>query len=455
MSDKKVDKETDKLTKSMKGLVIGASGNIPGLMHSQIQKMVEKCGAIYTDRNVSKCTHLVTTQAGIKKGLTKVGLAIESGDCHLVNVDWLLKSIENKSPEKVQQYSLLQSKDVKVTDLTDKKRARKSTSVDEDTHPSKKVRDEDQSKLAKLTALVDKSVVMKYKSRKTRSVWMDNSGEIWDATLINSIAHPDKPQETSIVRLQIITQSHCCVRLQTIAQSHYCNYISYEIKREIPDTSAKHTVLHDKKVYRDLNHAKDDFKKRFRELSGLDWKCRNQIPTDDKKHVFVELQLEQPLVLVSENHKLADSVERVLSLIFENGLLDQISNRMSSGGRKMYLMQDSDGYALQAAIALLRKIRVLEGDALKSYDLQVKHLQSLYSVLMMVGQQLKPTKDELLSLDLALKLHTASNIVGQKNLTKALTRSQISHALGLATLTPGEMVSWCSPFFLARQEFQP
>jgi hypothetical protein len=33
MSDKKVDKETDKLMDSLKGLVIGASGNIPGYQH--------------------------------------------------------------------------------------------------------------------------------------------------------------------------------------------------------------------------------------------------------------------------------------------------------------------------------------------------------------------------------------------------------------------------------------
>lgn len=85
-----------------------------------------------------------------------VDRAIASGECHIVNVDWLLKSIENQSPEEVQQYMLLQSKDpVNVIDSSDNKRTRESDSDDEDVGSLKKAKDEQKIRFANLAALVD------------------------------------------------------------------------------------------------------------------------------------------------------------------------------------------------------------------------------------------------------------------------------------------------------------
>jgi poly [ADP-ribose] polymerase len=88
------NKPVDKLADGLKGLVIGASGNIPGHLHGcssqldslsiyqllmksfrfhldQIKDMVEKCGAKFERLKVSECTHLVTTEDSVRKKLKK------------------------------------------------------------------------------------------------------------------------------------------------------------------------------------------------------------------------------------------------------------------------------------------------------------------------------------------------------------------------------------------------
>jgi poly [ADP-ribose] polymerase len=85
-----------------------------------------------------------------------VDRAIASGDCHIVDVNWLVKSIEKRTPEDVQQYMLLQGKKpVDVINLKCKKRACGTDPDDEDTGLSKKFKDEEKIRFAKLAALVD------------------------------------------------------------------------------------------------------------------------------------------------------------------------------------------------------------------------------------------------------------------------------------------------------------
>ncbi|KAJ6034592.1 uncharacterized protein N7446_009344 [Penicillium canescens] len=441
MSDKKADKETDKLMDSLKGLVIGASGNIPGYQHRHIKKMVEKCGATFAQMDVSKCTHLVTTHTGIRQGHIKVDRAIASGECHIVNVDWLLKSIENQSPEEVQQYKLLQSKNaVNATDLTGNKRARESDSDDEDVGSLKKPKDERKIRFAKLAALVDSEIITD--GDRTLSVWMDDAGEIWDATLMNTVTHVEgqkRSQATSIIRLQLILDSNSD------------KYYVFQVQREIPTTRDEPSSTTHEEFCDTLDGARCDFEGRFRSQSGLLWKDRHEIPKDDR-FVSLELQYEEPVVLVSEKCAFAQSVEDVLGLIFKKGDFERFVNSMSTYGRRMDLAGQFKGHTLQAGIAILRKIVELYGKiAMKSCGPQVDNLCNLYSVLMVNGAQdftynqpgLAPIMGELMTLDLAIKLHTASNILRRKNsrLNTSMTMRQISHALGLAKLTPVDQTS--------------
>jgi poly [ADP-ribose] polymerase len=85
------NKPVDNLVDSLKGLVIGASGNIPGHLHGsssqshllstadedfliclgEIKHMVEECGATFERLKVNECTHLVTTESSVKRKLRK------------------------------------------------------------------------------------------------------------------------------------------------------------------------------------------------------------------------------------------------------------------------------------------------------------------------------------------------------------------------------------------------
>jgi hypothetical protein len=378
-------------------------------------------------------------------------------------VDWLLKSIEHQSPEEVQQYKLLQSKNpVNATDLTGNKRARESDS-DDDVGSLKKPKDERKIRFAKLAALVD-SVIDTDGGQlpfflsfcfgtwlnhrlildRTLSVWMDDAGEIWDATLMNTVTH---------VEGQMRSQATSIIRLQLILDSNSDKYYVFQVQREIPTTRDEPSITTHEEFCDTLDGARCDFEGRFRSQSGLLWKNRHEIPKDDR-FVSLELQYEEPVILVSENCAFAQSVENVLSLIFQKGDFERFVNSMSTYGRRMDLAGQFNGHTLQAGIAILRKIVELYGKiAMESCDPQIDNLCHLYSVLMVNGAQdftynqpgLALIMGELMTLDLAIKLHTASNLLRKRNsrLNTSMTMRQISHALGLAKLTPGEKTS-CS-----------
>jgi poly [ADP-ribose] polymerase len=380
-------------------------------------------------------------------------------------VDWLLKSIENQSPEEVQQYKLLQSKNpLNAIDLTGNKRARESDSDDEDVGSLKKPKDERKIRFAKLAALVDSEIdtdggqlplFLSFRFEtwlnhrlilgRTLSVWMDDAGEIWDATLMNTVTIKGS-QATSIIRLQLIFDSNSD------------KYYVFQAQREIPTTRDEPSITTHEEFCDTLDGARCDFEGKFRSQSGLLWKNRREIPKDDR-FVSLELQYEEPVILVSEKCAFAQSVENVLSLIFQKGDFERFVNSMSTYGRRMELAGQFNGHTLQAGIAILRKIVELYGKiAMKSCGPQVNNLCNLYSVLMVNGAQnftynqpgLAPIMGELMTLDLAIKLHTASNILRGKNskLNTSMTMRQISHALGLAKLTPGEKTSCSSRLLL-------
>jgi hypothetical protein len=284
------------------------------------------------------------------------------------------------------------------------------------------------------------------------SVWMDDTGDIWDATLIENITRVERPKSsrmTFITRLQLIFDSK---------SKESKKYHVFEVRREISTVSGEQcdSVEKQEGAQMTLNHARCFFEYRFRSHSGLPWENRHGIPKDDRS-AFVELQYEEPLILVGENRAFADSVETALRLIFQRGDLDRFVKSMSGYGRRMDLAGQFNGHTLQAAIAILRKIVGLhEHFAEKACGPQINHLCDLYTVLMMVGAEnltytqgnLAPIMGELNTLDLAIKLHTASRILKtNRKLNTPMTMRQISHALGLAKLTPGERISCSFTFF--------
>ena len=119
---------------------------------------------------------------------------------------------------------------------------------------------------------------------RTLSVWMDDAGEIWDATLMKTITHVEgqkRSQATSIIRLQLIFDSNSD------------KYYVFQVQREIPTTRDEPSITTHEGFRNTLDGARCDFEGRFRGQSGLLWKNRHEIPKDDR-FVFVELQYEEP-----------------------------------------------------------------------------------------------------------------------------------------------------------------
>lgn len=81
-------------------------------------------------------------------------MAREQKGCQVVDMDWLLKSIEKKTPESVQKYLLVKKKGKKDTEAKTKKRMRETLPEDEANDP-KKTKNEQQIIHKYLADLVD------------------------------------------------------------------------------------------------------------------------------------------------------------------------------------------------------------------------------------------------------------------------------------------------------------
>lgn len=79
--------------------------------------------------------------------------------------------------------------------------------------------------------------------------------------------------------------------------------------------------------------------------------------------------------------------------------------------------------------------------ALGDHSKAKKRLCEIYKSLILTNGTLSDINDivrqELESLDLLLKLHDASEILGKKSQSSSLAMGQISQVLGLARMTPG------------------
>ncbi|MCJ1433535.1 hypothetical protein MMC27_002898 [Xylographa pallens] len=93
---------------ALQGCVIALSGTFPGRTHSELGKAIKEMGGGHAGRVGSGVTHLVVLEKeGWGEG-AKVKQAAEYPDIKLVNLDWLLESIETQS--KVDEHSYLMTK---------------------------------------------------------------------------------------------------------------------------------------------------------------------------------------------------------------------------------------------------------------------------------------------------------------------------------------------------------
>ncbi|KAJ5979086.1 hypothetical protein N7501_002428 [Penicillium viridicatum] len=409
------NKPVDKLADNLKGLIIGASGTIPGYQHGEIKRMVEKCGAKFASMNISECTHLVTTEANSKRKLKKINRARELEGCEIVNIDWLLKTIKKHIPEADQKEIL---KHEKNEGIKSKGKKRERDSSEDDGNPSKKTKDEEQINLKRLVDLVDDNYLP---SSGTVSVYQDDTGLIWDATLVK----PDGEQQVRVLRLQLLWHGKTQM-FQTWSMQY--RFESTKKSKSTADVGS-------------LNGAKRTFKAKFKSFSGLTWEDRHALPPSEG-WLFLEMHHREAPIFTSEISPLPASVENVLKIIFTSGNLKNYVQWLNHHGRGVFLGTTADKKKLLVGIAVLGKLMELTSPQLPpgEHSEAKKRLCEIYEGLILTNLTLSDDNDtvrqELESLDLLLKLRDASEILEKNSQSSSLAMSQITQVLGLAKMTP-------------------
>ncbi|KAJ5795055.1 Peptidase S10 serine carboxypeptidase [Penicillium paradoxum] len=361
----------DKLSDTLKGLVISASGNIPGYQHEKIKEMVEQCGARFATMDIAQCTHLVTTESNVKRKLQKITKARKQEGCQIVDINWLLRSIEKNLPANVHEY-LLSKDGAELGDTKGKKRAREHSLADE-VGASKKKKDEERIIRKYLTDLVDKG----YPEPSVQlAVWQDE-GLIWDATLASLDA---TGSQVRILRIQLLHHQ----------ESQQFHIWEFEYRTGSSEESKSVGTIGG------LESAKLAFETAFENLSGLVWEKRHATPIENN-WVFLEMDHKENLILPSEIIKLPASVENVLEFIFKSGNMNVYTGILTNSGRNVLQGGKLEKKKLLVGVAVLKKLMKLTKASKPTPDKKIKAkgvLGRIYQSLILTANALSVVQNE-------------------------------------------------------------
>ncbi|KAJ5602726.1 hypothetical protein N7537_005682 [Penicillium hordei] len=376
------NKPVDKLADNLKGLVIGASGTIPGYQH--------------------------------------VSRAHELEGCEIVNIDWLLQKIKKHIPEADQNEILKREKN--EGDRPKGKKRERESSGDDEGNPSKKTKDEEQINLKRLIDLVDERYPT---SSITTSVYQDDAGLIWDATLVK----PGVEKQIKVLHIQLLVHHE----LQL--------FHTWDLQCRFGSSGESNAIG----KFGSLDSAKRTFKTKFKLFSHLAWEDRHALPPS-KGWFFLEMHHREAPIFTSEISPLPASVENVLKIIFTSGNLKKYVECLNDHGRSVLLGTTVDKKKLLVGIAVLGKLMELTNPQLApgDYSKAKERLCKIYEGLILTNLTLSDANDtvrqELESLDLLLKLRDASEILEKNSQSSSLAMSQISQGImGIFRLErPGE-----------------
>ncbi|CAG8899970.1 unnamed protein product [Penicillium egyptiacum] len=302
-----------------------------------------------------------------------------------------------------------------------KKRAREESLGDDEGNPSKKTKDEEQIKLKNLIDLIDKEYPT---PSSTLSVYQDDAGLIWDATLVR----PGENKAVEVSRIQLLIHSE--------SQTFHTWDLQYEFGSSEESNSVGNAGT--------LDSAKRTFRAKFKSRSGLAWKDRHAIPPSkawiSSKHITGRF-----LSSSARPARYRQVSKMFLKKgIFASGNLKDYVHFLNHYWRSVLLENRVDKKKLLVGIAVLGKLMELTDPQLAPGDHSKakKRLCTIYESL--IHLTLSDTNDavrqELESFDLLVKLRDASEILEKESQSSSLTMSQISQVLGLATMSPGEVI---------------
>ncbi|KAI9753214.1 MAG: hypothetical protein M4579_005280 [Chaenotheca gracillima] len=272
--------------------------------------MITKNGGTHLNFISGNCTHLVTTQGEIESHNLKAEEAKSGTTIHIVSLDWLLESIEQKKKLPELNYRLALNKaqtsgngangtngtNGAAPDVKDKKRGRPDSdgvatpgedNVKDDEPPAKKTKDT-QETTKEINVRVDERCPLTSKSTYcfaapttaslpayiplflgTHKVYIGDDGAIWDAALNQTNVGNNA---NKFYRLQIITDGK--------------DFRTWSRWGRVGE-AGQNAMLGNG----DLNSAQTQFEKKFRDKSGLKWENKLD-PPKKGKYTFVERDYE-------------------------------------------------------------------------------------------------------------------------------------------------------------------
>ncbi|PYI11020.1 poly polymerase [Aspergillus sclerotiicarbonarius CBS 121057] len=253
-------------TQAFDGLVVSVGGTFPGYKQSDLKTIVKRNGGTFDTAVTEECTHLITTQREVDNQSVKYKQASKVYTCNIVSLNWLIDS--DSAGKKLDEKSFLMGSDKKddSEDEKPKKRTLEEALGVNDDGTSKKLKDAQTAVGKSINVPVDELCTL----RATHTVYIDSTGLIWDATLNQTSATNNN---NKFYRIQMLhrkgefkTWTHWG-RVGEVGQSALLGNGSFD-------------------------WAEAEFKKKFKDKSGLTWENRLD-PPKKSKYTFIERNYEE------------------------------------------------------------------------------------------------------------------------------------------------------------------
>ncbi|CAG8192223.1 unnamed protein product [Penicillium olsonii] len=399
---------------SFKNVVIAVSGTFPNLRQADVRALVENNSARFSTSVTEECTHLVTTQVDVDKQSTKCEFAritVRSHgrltyrsdkkanslpNCQIVSLSWLLESVQAKKPLPESKYTFDDEEQTPQTsttkqengdvdgDATDtvaetKSKAKKRSASGEETGASKKKAKDIQKATTKyLNIPIDEGFNKRGGPFMQPTVYVDDAGLIWDATLSQTVASDNA---NKFYRIQLLAGT----------KGNFMTWTRWGRVGENGQSAAQN--------FTDLQGAIALFEKKFKDKSGLAWENRLGTPKN-KKYTFLERNYEEdeeeeekaPKVKKEDNSSAVESLlskplQDLMSFIFNLDHVLQALASMSYDVHKLPLGKLSDR-TLKSGFSVLKELSEAISDPASvpakygtAYGPTIEHLTNRYFTL--------------------------------------------------------------------------
>lgn len=353
---------------------------------SDVKDEISANGGTYVTKT-DEATHIVLTNAQFSKSGKKLEEA-KAINIHIVSFDWLETALSSTAPVDEKDYSFVtstttqnngtnaSSKDAKQNGDPDTKTTSKRKRADQDDDASSDTkRLAVPSKPMNVTKKFDlqiplDDVLIRLRGRGFR-VYIDDDSVIYDVTLNQSDSGAN---------------ANKFYRMQLLRDTGSKAYYTWTRWGRVGEDGQNKMVIDGA----DLAAAMKEFEKKFKDKTGNTWEERATGPMNHKKYVFVERSYEDSDdegedIKVEEDaedsketvqSKLAEPVQRLLKLIFNQELFNQTFDQFSYDAKKMPLGKLSKS-SLMRGYEVLKTLSALVQNHSNDYD-QITTLSNQY-----------------------------------------------------------------------------